>query len=65
MDKPKLLKVALAMQEIGVSEKMADQIITTYEALEHLGEKFTLKDAIDIEINIERKYKEHEKKESK
>ena len=56
-EKVKFLKVSLAMQEIGTSLQIADQIVQTYEKMLVLGGKFSVSDAVDIEIGVERKYK--------
>lgn len=56
----KMLKAALALQGIGINERMADQILVTMRILEKKGDQFTLKDAIEISCEIDRKYKEKE-----
>jgi len=61
-EKVKFLKTSLAMQEIGVSLQIADQIVQTYEKMLVLGGKFSVLDAVNIEIGVERKYKTKAKK---
>ena len=64
-EKINYLRISLAMQQIAVNNQIADQIIQTYEAV--LGKKgtFTLHDAVDIEIGVERKYKNKKTNEKK
>lgn len=55
-DKVKFLQRALSYEGYTVSEKTADLIVTTYEEIEEHGKKFRLKDAENIEHEIENRY---------
>jgi hypothetical protein len=61
-EKVNYFRIACNLQRIGVNERTADQIIETYETVMKLGGDFSLKNAVDIEVSIERKYKEKELK---
>ena len=54
------LRIALGLQKIVVSNEMADRIIETYEKVLKLKGEFSIKDAIEIELSMDRKYKEQE-----
>lgn len=65
-EKVNYLRIALGLQKIGIDERISDQIVTTYEAILKKGDKFSLKDAIEIEFRIGRIYAEKKiKKEEK
>lgn len=51
-------RIALALQKIGVTDEIADRIIETYELLLKKGGKFSVHDAVDIQLRIDRKYTE-------
>lgn len=55
-EKVNYLRIALSLQKIGVDNRTADQVIMTYEKVQELGGEFTLKDAVEIETTIGRKY---------
>lgn len=55
-DKVNYLRIALGLQKIGVDERIADQIVTTYEKILEKGDKFDIKDAVEIEFKIGRIY---------
>jgi len=57
------LRIGLSLQNIGTNDRICDQIIRTYEGLLKKGGNFTLDDAVDIELAIEREYKAKELKE--
>ncbi len=59
-DKIKYLRIALGLQKIGVSGEMADRIIETYEKVLELKGQFSIDDAVEIELSMDRKYKEKE-----
>ncbi len=59
-EKTRYLRVALALQKMGVTDEIADRIIETYEKVLELGGDFSVKDAVEIEIAMDRKYKELE-----
>jgi hypothetical protein len=61
-EKIQYLKIALNLQGIGVNERAADQIITTYEAILEKEGMFNLKDAVQIESDIILKYEMKTKK---
>lgn len=50
------LRIALNLQHIGVNNETADRIITTYKKVLEKGGKFSLRDAVEIEISMDRKY---------
>ena len=56
------LKKALALQNIGINDRMADQILVTLDLIQEKQDDFTLRDAIEIDVAIDRKYKEKELK---
>ena len=55
-EKIEYMRVALALQKISVDEAIADTIVQTYGAILKLGGKFSLEDAVKIEMNIREKY---------
>jgi hypothetical protein len=59
-DKNNYLRIALGLQKIGVNTEMADRIIETYEKVLKLKGDFSIKDAVEIELSMDRKYKEKE-----
>lgn len=59
-EKNNYLRIALGLQKICVSNEMADRIIVSYEKVLKLKGDFSIKDAVDIEIEMDRKYKEKE-----
>ena len=52
------LRIALNLQKIGVNNETADRIIETYERVLLKRGDFTIKDAIEIEPQINKKYSE-------
>lgn len=56
-EKSNYLRIALGFQNIGVSNETADRIIETYERILKLKGDFSIKDAVDIEVSMDRKYK--------
>jgi len=59
-EKNNYLRIALGLQKIGVDNEMADRIIETYERVLNLKGDFSIKDAVEIELSMDRKYKEKE-----
>jgi hypothetical protein len=59
-EKNNYLRIALGLQKIGVNNEMADRIIETYEKVLELKGNFSIKDAVEIELSMDRKYKEKE-----
>lgn len=59
-EKNNYLRIALGLQKISVSNEMADRIIETYEKVLKLKGDFSIKDAVEIELSMDRKYKEKE-----
>lgn len=53
----KYLRIALAIQHIGLKEIDIEKIIETYEAIKIKGGKLNLRDVIDIETRVEESYK--------
>lgn len=56
-EKVNYLRIALGLQKIGCDNEMADRIIETYEAILRLGGKFSIEDAVEIELSMDRKYR--------
>jgi hypothetical protein len=52
------LRIALGLQKIGINNETADRIIETYEKVLKLKGKFSIKDAVEIEMAMDRKYAE-------
>lgn len=52
------LRIALGLQKIGINNETADRIIETYEKVLKLKGKFSIKDAVEIEMAMDRKYTE-------
>lgn len=52
------LRIALGLQKIGIDNEMADRIIETYEKILKLKGKFSIKDAVEIEMKMNKKYTE-------
>ncbi len=65
VEKVEYLRIALGLQKITVSSEIADRIIETYEAILKNKGDFNLKDAVDIELKMDRKYSEKRLKEKK
>lgn len=55
-EKINYLRLALQMQDIGCSERLADQILETVDVLNKKKGKFSIADAVKIKCAIERKY---------
>ena len=55
-EKINYLRIALALQHIGVSNETADRIIETYEAVLKKGGKFSVSDAVNIQYKLDKKY---------
>lgn len=55
-EKIEYLRIALALQNIGVTNETADRIIETYEKILKVGGEFSIKDAVTIELLIDKKY---------
>lgn len=55
-EKTKYFKMALALQRINIDERTAEQAILTYERMVDLEHQFSLRDAAEIEAEIEDKY---------
>jgi len=49
--------IALGLQRIGVDHEMADRLIETYEAILHLGGKFSINDAVNVELALDRRWR--------
>ena len=64
-DKNQYLKIALALIKISVSVETCDRIIETYEKVLKLEGNFSISDAVEIELKMDRKYKEKELNENK
>jgi predicted SpoU family rRNA methylase len=56
-EKINYLRIALGLQRIGIDNEMADRIIESYEAILRLGGKFSISDAVEIELSLDRKYR--------
>lgn len=60
--KAEYLRIALSLQNIGVSTETADRIIETYEKVLKEQGKFSIKDAVEIQLKMDRKYAEKQLK---
>lgn len=56
-DKIKYLRIALAIQHIGIKEIDLEKIIETYEAINKKGGDLNLRDIVEIECRIDESYK--------
>jgi hypothetical protein len=54
------LRIALGIQNISVSNEIADRIIETYEKVLTLKGDFTIRDAVQIDQLMDMKYKKRE-----
>lgn len=52
------LRIALGVQQLGIREKDLAKIIATYESLLEKKGNLNLWDIANIEVNIDKKYKE-------
>jgi hypothetical protein len=59
-EKINFLRIALGLQKIAVNNEIADRIIETYEKVLELEGSFSIKDAVEIELSMDKKYKEKE-----
>lgn len=59
-EKINYLRIALGLQKIGITNEMADRIIETYESILTMKGEFSIKDAVELELRMDRKYKEIE-----
>ena len=50
------LRIALRIQNIAVDDRISEQIIETYELLQEKMGNFTVHDATDIAVKIDKKY---------
>jgi hypothetical protein len=64
-EKVTYLRIAMSIQSMPVPDKIADQIITTYEGILEKGGLFNLRDAVEIEQGIKVKYETIKKEETK
>lgn len=56
VEKINYLRLALQMQDIGCSNKLADQILETVDVLNKNKGKFSILDAVKIQASINKKY---------
>jgi hypothetical protein len=59
-EKINYLRIALGLQKIGVNNEMSDRIIETYEKILKLKGDFKITDAVEIELAMDKKYKQKE-----
>lgn len=59
----KYLRIALALQNIPASDEICDRILETVDAINTKGGEFSVHDAVDIELRMDRKYAETKIKE--
>ena len=59
-EKINYLRIALGLQKIVISNELSDRIIETYEKVLKLKGEFSIQDAVEIELSMDRKYKEIE-----
>lgn len=64
-EKIKYLRIALAIQHIGIKEIDLEKIIETYEAINKKGGELNLRDIVEIECRVEDSYKPELKMEAK
>lgn len=57
-EKVEYLRIALAIQNIGVNNEICDRIIETYEKVLELKGGFTIQDAVNIESKMDKIYSE-------
>ena len=57
-EKVNYLKIALSLQQIGVNEETTERIIATYEKILEIGGEFSIDDAVDIQLILDKKYAE-------
>ena len=57
-EKANYLRIALALQKISVSTEIADRVCETLSVIEKKGGDFSVHDAVDIELRMDRKYAE-------
>ena len=55
------LRIALGLQHISTNDETCDRIIETYESILNMGDKFTIKDAVEIELYMDKKWQEFNK----
>ena len=55
-EKVNYLRIALGLQKIAVSNETADRVIETYEQILKLKGEFSIKDAVEIETRMDKKY---------
>ena len=55
-EKIEYLQIALGLQKISVDEAVADTIIQTYEGILKIGGKFSIEDAVKIQMNVRETY---------
>lgn len=58
--KAEYLRIALSLQKIGISTETADRVIETYERVLKEQDNFSIKDAVEIQLKMDRKYAEKE-----
>jgi len=64
-EKVAYLRIALALQNISVNDEMCDRVIATYEKILKLKGKFSIEDAVDLMLGMDRKYTKEKIKEGK
>jgi hypothetical protein len=50
------LRIAMNLQKVAIDNEMAERIIITYENVLKLEGGFSLRDAIDIEYKLDKKF---------
>lgn len=55
-EKINYLRIGLSLSKIGVDNETSDRIICIYEGILEKGGKYSIKDAVEIEIELDRKY---------
>lgn len=51
------IRIALAMQGIGITNETADRVVQTYEKVLEKKGKFSVEDAVMVEYNLDKKYR--------
>jgi len=52
-----IMRLAMGMSGVGCNDAVAETILLVHDGMKRLKDKFSLRDAVDIEYYIEQKYK--------
>lgn len=62
-EKVNYLRIALSLQQVGINVEIAERVVATYERILEIGGEFSVDDAVDIELCLDKKYTEKRLKE--